>query len=422
MIRRLQARNYRCLRHVDLRLDRFQVLVGPNASGKSTVLDAVGFLGDLVTSGVEAAVERRSPDFRDLVWARPEGGDGLGFELAAEFDLSDGDPAAPEAPPDDRVFRYEVAIRQDDGTPRIARERGLLGRLGGGAFGQRRRRFPDPQAPPETIFVNEDAVGYRPVLTKSGAGRSRIEPESQDRVAEAWAPAYAVGGRRSALSDLSGGPDEFPAATRSRRLLTGTRRLFLDSAALRRPSPPAPPGALSPDGSNLPWLARELRAEDERRFAGWLRQARCALPDVADVRVVVSDDEDRAHLMIRYDAGFEIPSWAVSEGTLRFLALSLVLFLPAPEVLYLIEEPEDGVYPLLMQDVGEALSPVHGPQVVVATHSPAMLTEVEPKNLLCFAKDASGAPDVIPVTAHPDLGDWDGVPRASALFAAGALE
>lgn len=422
MIRRLQARNYRCLRYADLRLDRFQVLVGPNASGKSTVLDAVGFLGDLVTSGVEAAAERRSPDFRDLVWARPEGGDGLGFELAAEFDLSDGDPAAPDAPPDNRVFRYEVAIHQDDGTPRIARERGLLGRLGAAAFGQRRRRFPDPQAPPETIFVDENAAGYRPVLTKSGAGRSRIEPESQDRVAEAWAPAYAVVGGRSALSDLPGGAEEFPAATRSRRLLTETRRLFLDSAALRRPSPPARSGALSPDGSNLAWLVRELRAEDERRFAGWLRQVRCALPDIADVRVVVRDDDYRAHLMIRYDAGFEIPSWAVSEGTLRFLALSLVLFLPSPEVLYLIEEPEDGVYPLPMQDVSEALSPVHGPQVLVATHSPAMLTEVEPKNLLCFAKDATGAPDVIPATAHPDLGDWDGVPRVSALFASAALE
>lgn len=80
------------------------------------------------------------------------------------------------------------------------------------------------------------------------------------------------------------------------------------------------------------------------------------------------------------------------------------------------------MYPLLMQDVSEALSPVHGPQVLVATHSPAMLTEVEPKNLLCFAKDATGAPDVIPATAHPDLRDWDGVPRVNALFASAALE
>ena len=43
MIRRLQALNYRCLRYVDVPLDRFRVLVGPNASGKSTLFDALDF-------------------------------------------------------------------------------------------------------------------------------------------------------------------------------------------------------------------------------------------------------------------------------------------------------------------------------------------------------------------------------------------
>ena len=47
MIRRIQARNYCCLRYVDVSLDRFHVLVGPNASGKSTLLDIVAFLGDM---------------------------------------------------------------------------------------------------------------------------------------------------------------------------------------------------------------------------------------------------------------------------------------------------------------------------------------------------------------------------------------
>ena len=43
MIRRIQALNYRCLRYADVRLDRFHVLVGPNASGKSTLFDVVAF-------------------------------------------------------------------------------------------------------------------------------------------------------------------------------------------------------------------------------------------------------------------------------------------------------------------------------------------------------------------------------------------
>ena len=71
MIRRIQALNYRCLRYVDIVLDRFHVLVGPNASGKSTLLDVVAFLGDMVSEGLEEAVEKRTRNFQDLVWKRP---------------------------------------------------------------------------------------------------------------------------------------------------------------------------------------------------------------------------------------------------------------------------------------------------------------------------------------------------------------
>ncbi len=47
MIRRIEVLNFRCLRYVDLQLDRFHLLIGPNASGKSTLLDSIAFLGDL---------------------------------------------------------------------------------------------------------------------------------------------------------------------------------------------------------------------------------------------------------------------------------------------------------------------------------------------------------------------------------------
>ena len=49
MIRRIEALRYRCLHYVRQDVAPFQILVGPNASGKSTFLDVVRFLGDLVT-------------------------------------------------------------------------------------------------------------------------------------------------------------------------------------------------------------------------------------------------------------------------------------------------------------------------------------------------------------------------------------
>jgi predicted ATPase len=55
-------------------LDPFQVLIGPNASGKSTFLDVVAFLADILQEkeGVAAAVAARAPDVQDLCWMRDD--------------------------------------------------------------------------------------------------------------------------------------------------------------------------------------------------------------------------------------------------------------------------------------------------------------------------------------------------------------
>ena len=106
MISRIQALNYRCLRHVDIHLDSFHILVGPNASGKSTLLDVIGFLSDLVRGGLVEAMEKRTQNFQDLVWNRPKRN--MGFELAVEFDVP---PRIVDALPDEidrQRLRYEV--------------------------------------------------------------------------------------------------------------------------------------------------------------------------------------------------------------------------------------------------------------------------------------------------------------------------
>ena len=422
MIRRLQARNYRCLRYVDLRLDRFQVLVGPNASGKSTVLDAVGFLGDLVASGVEAAVERRSPDFRDLVWARPERGDGIGFELAVECGLAAREPEAPPEPADHRVFRYEVAIREVDGAPRITAERGLLGPLGASDFGRRRARFPDPPPAPGTIFVDAANGDYRQVLARTDAGAWRYEPETAPAVAEPWESPYTFGAGRPALAHLPDAPDDFPAAFRVRRLLAEVRSLFAAPAALRRPSPYSwDAKSLSPDGGNLPWVVRRLRSEDEEAFTHWLEHVRSALPEVEGVRVVVREEDRHAYLMVRNNAGHEVPSWSVSDGALRLMAQTLPLYARSPETICLIEEPEAGVHPAVMQEVLDALQPAGDRQVLAATQSPEILADADPKTVLCFAKDRHGLPDVVPVLAHPLMEDWNGDLNLSLVLGSGML-
>ena len=70
MITLVEAPNYRCLRYAHQSLERFHVLVGPNASGKTTFLDVIGFLGDIVSLGLDQALMDRTPDPRELLFNR----------------------------------------------------------------------------------------------------------------------------------------------------------------------------------------------------------------------------------------------------------------------------------------------------------------------------------------------------------------
>ncbi|HEY9848395.1 MAG TPA: AAA family ATPase [Leptolyngbyaceae cyanobacterium] len=57
---RLQIKNFRSLENVDITTNSLNILFGPNGSGKSTFLDTVWFIRDCAINGVEAASSERS--------------------------------------------------------------------------------------------------------------------------------------------------------------------------------------------------------------------------------------------------------------------------------------------------------------------------------------------------------------------------
>src|SRR4051812_19167942 len=85
MISLVESLRYRCLRYIRQPLRPFHVLVGPNASGKTTFLDAIGFLSQLVSEGLDAALDSRTRNFQDLLWAHQ----GKDFEIAVEARIPD---------------------------------------------------------------------------------------------------------------------------------------------------------------------------------------------------------------------------------------------------------------------------------------------------------------------------------------------
>ena len=139
------------------------------------------------------------------------------------------------------------------------------------------------------------------------------------------------------------------------------------------------------------------------------------------MRKVEREDDKHRYMMIRYRGGLEIPSWVASDGTLRLLALTLPAYLPEFSGVYLIEEPENGVHPRAVETAFQSLSSVYGEQILLATHSPVILSLADAGKILCFKKTAAGAADIVRGSEHPALRNWKGETDLGTLFAAGVL-
>ena len=400
MIRRIQALNYRCLRHLDVALDRLHLLTGPHGSGKSTLFDFLTFLGDFVREGPAAAVDARTDDFRDLVWGRPK--DDPAFELAIEFEIPD---SCLDALPDEkgfRTYRYELAVGCDGEGVRIDAERGILAPAARPAPEQE-TLFPDLPQPPATLLATS-RPGANTVLSKS-PGNDWFYPETAP--GRAWgATRVNLGPRRAALGSLPVSSGTAPVATALKRFLaTGVKRLNPRAEAMRKPCPPdSPATGFAADGSNVPLLVRRLANRDPSAFARWIRRLQTAIHGLKDVRVTEREADNFVHLAVRYGNDLEIPAHLESGGTLRLLAMTLLDHLARDGAMYLVQEPERGMDHESLGAVHDALSSVSEAQVLAATHSPGLTGFFEPKEILHLRRGPLGETVVV----RGDASETDG--------------
>jgi len=418
MISQIEALNFRCLRYIRQRLGPFHVLVGPNASGKTTFLDVVAFLGRLVSEGPEAAVGESTQNFQDLLWGRS----GESFQLAIEVAIPSHLKELVAANGYEFI-RYEVEVGTDAGTKEISilAEKALL-KVERPLAVTDRTLFPMKPELPETVLTSRGGSGTRTVLNKVPGGNDNFYSELYGKSGKGWVPAFKLGPRKSTLGNLPEDETRFPIATWLKGLLTdGIQRLVLNSALLRKASPPGQIRGFKPDGSNLPWVIERLRNDSQARFREWTTHLQTALPDLVDIHTVERSDDRHRYLVLHYQGGVEVPSWVASDGTLRLLALTLPAYLPALKGIYLIEEPENGIHPKAVEAMFQSLSSVYDAQVLLATHSPVILSVAEASQVLCFAKTVEGATDIVLGSEHPALREWRGETNLGVLFAGGVL-
>jgi predicted ATPase len=214
----------------------------------------------------------------------------------------------------------------------------------------------------------------------------------------------------------------------ARKEMVSWTQLYLEPTALRAPDSLTAPHSIGPSGLHLPATLFALAQSAEHGRAGgaadlYTRVANRLSELVENVRDLSVDvDEKRQLLSImmidRY--GTTHVASALSDGTLRFLALAVMEQDPRSGSLICLEEPENGIHPEriaaviillgdLAVDVGvtvDASNPLR--QVIINTHSPSVVACVDEGALIAASearvRDAGGLDTY--VMFHPLPGTW----------------
>ena len=423
MITKIEAVNFRCLRNISQTLGPFHVLTGPNGSGKSTFLSVPYVIGLFAQEGLDAVWSAaRARAFDELTFC----GQGSSFQLAVECSLPPSLHLEQEngiRGPVHSHVRYEVELGADEApashtVPRILGE--TLWLLGAtqetprGELVQSNLAFPSASVPERRLIHDRAPTGWRKIASKTGKQNSNFSSETTS-----WRLQIRNPAQKSALSTLPEDERFSRANWFKSQFVDHLQKIMLHSEKMLEPSSPLKQRRFAVDGSNLPQVIQDLRKHTPS-YEGWLDQVRSILP-IKSIEIHEQREDRRLFFDVLYQTGLRVHQWQLSDGTLRLLALTLLAYVTGEPATYLIEEPENGVHPQAIEAVYQSLSGLSDGQVLVATHSPVMVAQVTPSQLLCFSKGPDDSANIIRGDIHPMLKDWQGALNLSQLYATGIL-
>ena len=397
MLTRLKVSGFKNLVDVDVRFGPFTCIAGANGVGKSNLLDAIRFLSALASSSlVDAALSIRdeggkSGDVRSLFHCVGNHiAERMEFEAEMLVPKIGLDDLGQEAKASTTFLRYSLTLARRDDSPgslQIVNEE-----LHHIAQGDKAKHlgFPNNPAWRKSVAVGERKSPY--IATADGQitihndGGSRGKPRSL----------LAASLPRTALSAANAA--ESPTATLARREMQSWRLLQLEPSALRRPDSFSSPAQLGSDGSHLASCLYHLGQSKAADAGSVYAQVANRLAELIEgVREISIDRDERRELLtlnLTDLDGTTHSARALSDGTLRFIALAVLERDPEMDGVVCLEEPENGIHPeripamlRLLQDIAvdtDSAAREDNPlrQVIINTHSPAVVAQVPDDSLL----------------------------------------
>lgn len=367
LIKRLNLKKLLSFNDFTVELGQLNVLIGPNAVGKSNLIEAIGLL-QAAPKSLAAAI-LRGGGVRQWIWL----GDAVTSPIATvECDVrlpSYGHTGSNHRTVDSVVYSLQFSENSN-------------------GFVILNEQWANPTAEPRNSGVYLDraefSATFRPEYAK------RMENSAQSQMIPP-PPGFVFSSTESLLSQYKNPADETPIRDVASQF--SNIRIFREfktgpqSATRYGVSTSLPKDSLVDGSDNLALVLLDLNFLGVHdRIRDYLRRF---CERFEDVKINVGEGLARVYLR---ETGLSemLSAIRMSDGTLKFLSLLAALFHPSPPALICIEEPEIGLHPDALQLVAEALMEASQTiQLIVTTHSDALVDALtdRPESVLVCERD-----------------------------------
>ncbi|MBF0285125.1 MAG: AAA family ATPase [Magnetococcales bacterium] len=364
---RMTVKGFRRLLDLDLALNPLTVVIGANGVGKSSLLDVFSLLSASASGGLN----QRLTDFGGL-------GAVLTLDHADSLTLGLSMEAVEGAP-----LEYTLRLASRGQSYGIESE----------ILSQQKNITPPPFYHIQARF---DDIRYYDVgekaIKKQGAGVK---------------PTWVHNAQESALAQV---PRMFQLPESFRNALSSSRYFHALNVSprspVRLPQPMFPAKHPGSDGENLVSCLYTLRETDPERFGEIEATLQTAFPGFGGMQFPPAA---AGMLSLSWkDRNFTRPLYAhqLSEGTLRFLWLTTLLYSSEPSRMILLDEPEVSLHPEWLNLLGHLLRDAsRRSQILVATHSDRLVGYLKPEEVVIMDIDEEGMTTATPAE-QLDLAHW----------------
>lgn len=183
------------------------------------------------------------------------------------------------------------------------------------------------------------------------------------------------------------------------------------------------------DGAQTAVVLADLKLADDERFDRIEESLRKLVPSLERLRIAPAMVEHRSSkspvrgskVYFDFRGARNVPGHHASQGTLVVLALLTVLHGPNRPSLILLDDFDHSLHPRAQMELVRmikellALDEFKDTQIIATTHSPYVLDEVSPSDVIAFALRDDGTVAAKPLSEHPDA------PRVNGSLKAGEL-